>query len=296
MRTKSEAKVDRSIVVHAAPFWAALRCLTLRFRTVVLLVPVASRVRVWHDSFSPLDNRFLHAHRPMNTVQLVVETASITYSMPALIPPPEWRCRGPAVLTGYDNRGVLVLDLQSRNVDRSRGVVHPLIALLASGTATLTLLLGVELRRLRDSVVVGGASTTSFGTACTIALSTTRARAGRHPLLGDIGRCWPPWILGSGTWSRGDLGWRGSRVGGHELGRLLLQGRRARGVPCLLIQAASVADSGTLGRSPPQRGLRRSTVAADLANMALRRGRGSRRCGACADASPSLRGRRSSHF
>jgi len=106
-----------------------------------------------------------------------IRTTGIANRMTTLVPSPQWSNGSSAVLTSHDHSCVLRLDAERSNVNGGRRICG--LVVLRLGRRDLSILGHTEMRTLGDSVVECWASAASFGSTCTVAFSTSRARTDR---------------------------------------------------------------------------------------------------------------------
>ena len=164
-------------------------------------------------------------------------TAGITNGVAGLVSAPKGCDCCSTILACDDNSGVLVLDLQGRDVDRRR-IIRVAGKRLRLGCALA--LQHAQARTLGDSIVVGRAAATALGTARTITPSSARTRPRRCRIGGHVlcYRCVRQQrYLSLRRQFDGRLPSSSPSHGGRSL-----QVGGSSGIPGLLIQPASVTD------------------------------------------------------
>lgn len=197
----------------------------------------------------------------MEAIQRNRHTAGVANRPTVLVPSPEWRDGGAAILTSNDNRGDLALqaghiDRCCRVVGRRSGSPRALASCpLRPDFHRMVAFDDTDIRRLGYPVVESRTAAASFGAAGAVAMSAAGACPGRRLICGDVGGTGRggQQLQASPRRSRSSIGRSARPCAATRNGVCRpLQVAWASGIPSLLIQATSVAYYGTLRRPPPQ--------------------------------------------
>lgn len=149
---------------------------------------VLSRVVGWNDAFAALDLGFLHLHRSVRTMELVVEPAGVADGVAGLVAPPEGRDGGAAILAR---------DNDTRRASRMV-VVYNVADMSRVGAGRRSVGGGLperNLGRFRDAIVVRWTAVAAVMAARAITPATPRT----GPVVALVGRyVGGPTLHGSG--------------------------------------------------------------------------------------------------
>lgn len=212
--------------------------------------------RVGRNAFSALDDGLLHANGTMSTMQLVVKAASVADVVAVLVSPPERRGSGLAICAAEGtNSTVLVIVLF---------VIHdgcgPLDAVASRrefvAGARFTL---ADLERMREVVVVSGASTAACGASSAVAEAIAWAGTGLWVVLSRTARASRRQLCFVSRWAGVRATWTA--------------GSGAMGAVRFHVKSAGVANGAAIGSPPPKWGRSNAAIGAPHACVVSRWGR-----------------------